>query len=181
MMRDETPFPFDSAMATETQPAAEDAVETSDMPLAPVDQQDYEGLNNRYLRLAADFDNFRKRQAQEREMLLKYGAQMTMDALLPVLDNLDRARQSLSAQSDPAMLYQSFEMLTEQLLDTLKSQGLLRLHPEGELFNPECHEAVSQTEKEDTPEYTILQVYQDGYMLGDRLLRPAMVKVATRE
>jgi len=69
-----------------------------------VDSQDaYEELNNRYLRLAADFDNFRKRQAQEREFLFKYGAQNTLETLLPVLDNLTRAHQSLSESSEPAL------------------------------------------------------------------------------
>ena len=141
--------------------------------------QAYQELNNRFLRLAADFENFRKRQAQEREHLLKYGAQTTLEALLPVLDNLSRAQESLSENSDAAMLYQNFQMMSEQLLEGLKRVGLTKTSPKGEVFNPEHHEALSQVEDADHPEHTILQVYQDGYTLHDKVLRPARVVVST--
>jgi len=141
-------------------------------------QEAYDELNNRYLRLAADFDNFRKRQAQEREFLFKYGAQTTLETLLPVLDNLTRAHQSLSESSDPAMLYKSFALMNQQLQDTLKSVGLEKMTPLGEPFSPELHEAVSQVENPDKPDHTVVEVYQDGYRLHDRVLRPAQVVVS---
>lgn len=144
-----------------------------------VDSQDaYEELNNRYLRLAADFDNFRKRQAQEREFLFKYGAQNTLETLLPVLDNLTRAHQSLSESSEPALLYKSFALMNQQLQDTLKAVGLEKMTPVGEPFSPELHEAVSQVENPDKPDHTVVEVYQDGYRLHDRVLRPAQVVVS---
>lgn len=141
-------------------------------------KDEYEELNNRYLRLAADFENFRKRQTQEREHFFKYAAQATLEELLPVLDNLERAKQGLSENSDPKMLYKSFEMLADQLLDTLKTIGLEKSHPQGEIFNPALHEAISQVENPDVPDHTIMDVYQDGYLLYDRVLRPARVVVA---
>jgi molecular chaperone GrpE len=163
--------------------------EAPDMDVAPpengepvsnggMESERYQELNNQYLRLAADFENFRRRQAQEREHLLKYGAQNTLETLLTVLDNLDRAQRSLSESSDPKMLYKSFEMLSQQLLESLKSIGLTRMHPVGEIFDPERHEAVSQIEKADAPDHSISEVYQDGYMLHDRILRPAKVVVS---
>lgn len=140
--------------------------------------EEYQELNNRYLRLAADFENFRKRQAQEREYLFKYGAQTTLENLLPVLDNLERAKQSLSVSSDPAMLYKSFELLSDQLLESLKTIGLEKMSPKGETFDPERHEAVSQMETQDAPDMTVLDVYKDGYLYHDRVIRPAQVVVA---
>lgn len=140
--------------------------------------EDYQELNNRYLRLAADFENFRKRQAQEREHLFKYGSQSSLEALLPVIDNLERARQSLSENSDPKMLYKSFEMMSNQLLDSLKDIGLAKMEAKGAIFDPERHEAVAQTEKADVPDHTILEVYQDGYLYHDKVLRPASVVVS---
>ncbi len=156
-----------ASSAEETHEAASDETQAA-----------YQELNNRYMRLAADFDNYRKRQAQERESLYKYGAQTTMESLLPVLDNLQRAQQSLNENSDPKMLYKSFEMMSQQLLDALGSIGLQRIHPEGEPFDLEKHEAISQVENADVPEHTIFQVYQDGYLLHDRVLRPAKVVVS---
>jgi molecular chaperone GrpE len=144
------------------------------------DSEALEALNNRYLRLAADFENFRKRQAQEREALFKYGAQSTLEALLPVLDNLNRAKQTLNESSDPKMLLKSIEMLSQQLLDALKNIGLESMSPKGEIFNPERHEAVSQVENPDLPDHTIMEVYQNGYCLLDRVLRPAQVVVSVQ-
>ncbi len=167
----------------------QEATETSESTLSEGDvhaaeatggpgSDEYQELNNRYLRLAADFENFRKRQAQEREHLFKYGAQATLENLLPVLDNLERAQQSLSETSDPKMLYKSFEMLSQQLLDNLKDMGLTKMSPKGEPFDPERHEAISQVENGDVPDQSIIEVYQDGYILHDRVIRPARVVVA---
>ena len=144
------------------------------------DSEALEALNNRYLRLAADFENFRKRQAQEREALFKYGAQSTLEALIPVLDNLNRAKQTLNESSDPKTLLKSFEMLNQQLLETLKNVGLESMSPKGEIFNPERHEAVSQVENADLPDHTIMEVYQNGYCLLDKVLRPAQVVVSVQ-
>ncbi len=141
-------------------------------------QQRYDELHNQYLRLAADFENFRKRQIQEREQLYKYGAQTTLEALLPVLDNLARAQKSFTETSDSKQLYKSFELLAHQLFETLKPLGLSQMAPQGELFDPALHEAVHRVENRDVPDNTILDVYEEGYSLYDKVLRPAKVVVS---
>ncbi len=165
-------------MADETLNPTEQDTASAEASYGMIPQEEYQELNNRYLRLAADFENFRKRQAQERESLFKYGSQTALEALLPVLDNLERGKQSLNENSDPKMLYKSFEMLSQQLLESLKNIGLEKMSPKGEIFDPERHEAISQVETADAPDHSIMEVYQDGYLLHDRVLRPARVVVA---
>ena len=138
-----------------------------------------EAANNQYLRLAADFDNFRKRQAQERESLLKYGAQSTLAAMLPVIDNLMLAQKSLSPDSPPDVLFKSFDMLASQLLESLKASGLSSMNSQGATFDPEHHEAISMVPHESLPEHTIVDVYKEGYLIHDRVLRPAQVVVSS--
>ncbi|MFN8615062.1 MAG: nucleotide exchange factor GrpE [Vampirovibrionales bacterium] len=138
----------------------------------------YQTLYDQHLRLAADFENFRKNTRQEREALLKYGAQNTIECLLPVLDNLERGAKSLSANSDPKLLYQSFSMLANQLLSELESTGLKKMVVEGQPFDPAKHEAVEQTETTDVAENMIISQQQSGYLLHDRVIRPAQVVVA---
>lgn len=149
-------------------------------PVEPAEdwQGKYQELHDQHLRLAADFENFRKRVATDREALLKYGSQNTIDQLLPVLDNLQRAADSLSEASEPKMLYQSFNMLSVQLLDTLSAVGLKKIQTQGQAFDPTFHEAVQQIPSAEVPENHIVHEQQAGYMLHDRVLRPAQVIVA---
>lgn len=140
-----------------------------------------EDLNNKYLRLAADFDNFRKRQAQERESLLKYGASETMTKLLVVLDTFERAKESLENVEDVKSVKESYEVAFKQLLDTLKKAGLEEIEALGAEFDPNLHEAVAQTPTNEQPDNTIISQMQKGYKLGDRVLRPALVNVALNE
>lgn len=140
-----------------------------------------EDLNNKYLRLAADFDNFRKRQAQERESLLKYGASETMTKLLVVLDTFERAKESLENVEDAKSVKESYEVAFKQLLDTLKKAGLETIDALGAEFDPNLHEAIAQTPTNEQPDNTIISQMQKGYKLGDRVLRPALVNVALNE
>ena len=141
-------------------------------------QQKYNALYDQHLRLTADYDNFRKRATQEKDNLLKYGADKTLADVMPVLDNLERATASLSENSDPKMLYQSFRMIYNQLTEGLAGQGLKRIEALGQPFDPNFHEAISQMESAEYPEGTVAAVAQAGYMLHDRVLRPAMVVVS---
>ena len=133
-----------------------------------------ENLNNQYLRLAADFDNYRKRQAQEREALLKYGAQECMKKLIEVVDNFDRAMQSVEKMKE------TFFVLNKQLTDNLAKLGLEQIKSVGEKFDPNLHEAVMQTQTDEYPEETIIKELQKGYKMGDKVLRPSMVDVAVK-
>lgn len=142
---------------------------------------DYETLNNQYIRLAADFDNYRKRQAQERESLLKYGAEDTLKKLIEVLDNFDRGAKAIVEVEDCEKVKESFNLVHKQLLTTLEKVGLEAIRSVDEEFDPNIHEAVMQTPTSEHPENTIIAELQKGYKLGDKVLRAALVNVATAE
>lgn len=144
-------------------------------------QEKYETLNNQYIRLAADFDNFRKRQAAERESLLKYGAENTLKKLIEVLDNFDRGAKALESIDDCEKAKECFKMAYKNFNDVLCKIGLESISAENEEFDPNLHEAVMQTPTSEKPENTIIAELQKGYKLGDKVLRPALVNVATKE
>ncbi len=141
---------------------------------------EFENLNNQYLRLAADFDNYRKRQVQERESLLKYGAQECMKKVIEVVDNFDRASEAVEKIDNVEKMKETFYILHKQLLDSLTKLGLEQIKCVGEKFDPNLHEAVMQTQTEEYPEETVIKELQKGYKLGDKVLRPAMVDVAVK-
>lgn len=143
-------------------------------------KQDLENLNNQYLRLAADFENYRKRQAQEREALLKYGAEECMKKVIEVVDNFDRAMQSVEKIDNVEKMKETFFVLNKQLIDSLTKLGLEQIKSVGEQFDPNLHEAVMQTQTEEYPEETIIKELQKGYKLGDKVIRPALVDVAVK-
>ncbi len=146
-----------------------------------VSKEKYDILNSQYIRLAADFDNFRKRQAQERESLLKYGAENTLKKVIEVLDNFERGEQANETVEDCSKLKESFSLVHKQLVDVLTKVGLEEIEADGKEFDPNFHEAVMQTPTSEYPEHTIIAVLQKGYKLEDRVLRPALVNVATAE
>ena len=160
--------------------AVEDSEESHDSDLDKL-QAEYDKLNNQYIRLAADFDNYRKRQAQERESLLKYGAEDTLKKLIDVLDNFDRGEKAIADVEDCEKVKESFNLVHKQLTDALSKVGLEVIQCMGEEFDPNFHEAVMQTPTSEHPEHTIIAELQKGYKLGDRVLRPALVNVATAE
>ena len=138
-----------------------------------------EDINNKYLRLAADFDNYRKRQMQERENLIKYGAEDTLKKIIPVLDTFETAKKSIEKLEDINTVKESYEVCIKQLGDVLDKIGLKKIEAKGTEFDPNIHEAVMQTPSKDYPPHTIIDELQTGYMLHDRVLRPVMVDVAT--
>lgn len=140
-----------------------------------------ENINNRYIRLAADFDNYRKRQAQERESLLKYGAEETLKKMIEALDNIDRAKKSVENIDDVNTVKESYDMVFKQIFDVLLKMGLEVIDTNEKEFDPNWHEAVMQTPTSDYPENTIISELQKGYKLGDKVLRPALVNVAVSE
>ena len=144
-------------------------------------QEKFDALNNQYIRLAADFDNYRKRQAQERESLLKYGGESILKKLLEVLDNFERGEKANESVEDCEKLKESFNLLHKQLFDVLTKSGLEVIESEGKEFDPNFHEAVMQTPTGEYPEHTIISELQKGYKMGDRVLRAALVNVATAE
>lgn len=144
-------------------------------------QEEKQTTDSQYVRLAADFDNYRKRQEQERECLLKYGAEDTLKKLLPVLDTFERAQKSLKDIDDPEKLKESFEAVQKQFMDALEKLGVEKIETAGKEFDPNFHEAVMQTPTSDHPDHSIIAELQSGYKLCDKVLRPALVNVAVSE
>ena len=142
-------------------------------------KQELDDINNKYLRLAADFDNYRKRTLSERESLIKYGAEETLKKIIPVLDTLARAKDSVDKTEDIEVVKQSYEICTKQFKEVLEKIGLKKIDAQGKEFDPNIMEAVMQTPTSDYPEHTVIAELQAGYQLHDRVLRPAMVNVAT--
>jgi len=144
-------------------------------------QEKYEKLNDQYIRLAADFDNFRKRQASERESLLKYGAESTVSKLLEVMDNFERGLKAIETVDDCEKVKECYNLAYKNFNDVFGKIGVEVIKAEGEVFDPSLHEAVMRTPTTDKPENTIITELQKGYKLGDKVLRPALVNVATEE
>lgn len=138
-------------------------------------------INNQYVRLAADFDNYRKRQMQEREALLKYGAEETLKKMIEALDNIDRAKASVENVDDVNTVKDSYNIVFKQIYDVLGKIGLEVIDTQDKEFDPNLHEAVMQTPTSEYPENTIIAELQKGYKLGDRVLRPSLVNVAVSE
>ena len=159
----------------------EQTEDTKDTPKNDKLQEDYDTLNSQYIRLAADFDNFRKRQAQEREQLLKFGLEEALKKMINVLDNFERAKKSLKDCEDYTKYQEAFDLLQKQVEDELIKLGMEHIEAEGKEFDPNYHEAVMQTPTSESPEHTIIAELQKGYKLGDKVLRPSMVNVAVAE
>lgn len=141
-------------------------------------QKKYDELNQQYIRLAADFDNYRKRQAQERESLISYGTENALSKMIEILDNFERADKSLENIDDPEKFKESFALIQKQVYETLSKLGLEEIKAIGEKFDPNFHEAVMQTPTDEHPEHTVIAELRKGYKLGDKVLRPTMVNVA---
>lgn len=129
-------------------------------------------------RRQAEFENFRRREQRERSELFEYSAMETVKALLPVLDDFERALKVETADKDYA---RGMELIYQRLFETLRKLGLEPLSTEGTLFNPHEHHAVDMVDTKEHPDQTILEEYQRGYKFKGRLLRPAMLKVAVNQ
>ena len=142
-------------------------------------QSENESLRGQYMRIAADFDNFRKRQSRDHDDLKLQITCTTLSEILPVVDNFDRARQQLNPQSEEAQtLHRSYQGLYKQLVEVFKQLGVSPMRVEGEPFDPNLHEAVLREESHDHPEDVVIEELQRGYHLNGRVLRHALVKVS---
>jgi molecular chaperone GrpE len=136
-----------------------------------------EEADNRYLRLQADFDNFRRRSRIELEASAKYRAQSIITDLLPAIDNFERALKMDVDNEQAKSLKQGVEMVYRSLLDALKNEGVEVIEAVGKEFDPHLHQAVMQAEDENYGPNIVVEEFQKGYILKDRIIRPAMVKV----
>lgn len=132
----------------------------------------------KFLRTQADFDNFRRRARQEKEEFLKYASAKLVEQLLSVIDNFDRALSSSKETKDFDALVKGLEMTSRQLDQIMMAEGLQPMVTVGEPFNPELHQAIMQVESDEHGEGIVIEEVQKGYILKDKVLRPAMVKVS---
>ncbi|NCJ05690.1 nucleotide exchange factor GrpE [Synechococcales cyanobacterium C] len=139
-----------------------------------------EERNAHYMRIAADFDNFRKRNAREKEELEQHVKRHTLSELLPVIDSFERARSQIKPKTDgETVVHNNYQGVYKQLVECLKRIGVSPMRPKGQPFDPNYHDAVMREATDQHPEGTVLEELQQGYLLGDKVLRHAMVKVAT--
>jgi molecular chaperone GrpE len=136
-------------------------------------------LTNRLLRLQADFDNFRRRSRQEKEDFFKYANQDLISSLLPVLDNFQRAIATNANQEDPFVA--GVNMIFKQVVEVLGREGLAQIEAVGCVFDPNLHEAVMSVESEEHGPNIIIEEFQKGYKLKERVIRPSMVKVGNAQ
>ena len=164
-------------METPVEETVETAVEepTSETPEINVWEEKYNAEHDSYLRLAADYDNFRKRTIKEKEQSYGNGKADAIEKLLPVYDNLERA---LNQSTEDEAYKKGVEMTMNQLVNIFAGMGVEIFGNPGDVFDPNIHNAVMHTEDADAPENTITQVFQKGFKLGEKIVRFAMVQVA---
>jgi len=142
-------------------------------------REEHDVLRGQYMRIAADFDNFRKRQSRDQDDLKIQLTCSTLSEILPVVDNFERARQQLDPQGEAARaLHRSYQGLYKQLVDVLKQLGVAPMRVVGQEFDPTLHEAVLREPSEAHPEDVVIEELQRGYHLNGKVLRHAMVKVS---
>ena len=162
----------------ETMSAEADQTTQADEAVAEQLNKQLEEANSKLLRVQADYDNFRKRTQKEKEELAKYASAKLIENLLPSIDNFDRALAASEATGDFEALAKGLDMIYRQLKSTMEAEGLAEMEPVGTPFNPEFHQAVMTVETDEYEEGIVVEVLQKGYMLKDKVIRPAMVKVS---
>ena len=140
-------------------------------------EEEVKASEDKYLRLYAEFENFKRRKNQEIETNNIYKSQKVITEILPSLDNLERALQVDSDNEEVKALRKGVEMVYEGILNVLKTEGVEIVETENVQFDPNIHHAVMQGEESDKESGVILDTFQKGYKLKDRVIRPAMVKV----
>lgn len=134
--------------------------------------------NDKYLRVLAEYDNYKKRTQKEKEAIYVDSVGETVTALLPVIDNFERAVSTFSEEDKQTDFFKGIEMIYNQMLDTFSKLGVEPIKALGEEFNPELHNAVMHIEDEAIADNTVVEEFQKGYMYREKVIRYSMVKVA---
>ena len=142
-------------------------------------EKEHQTLKNQYVRIAADFDNFRKRQSRDQDDLKIQLVSKSLSAILPIVDNFERARQQLKPENEEAQtLHRSYQGLYKQLVEVLKQQGVSPMRVLNQQFDPVLHEAILREPSDEVKEDIIIEELQRGYHLDGKVLRHALVKVS---
>lgn len=137
--------------------------------------KEYDDLKDKFMRLQADFTNFKRRTEEEKKGYIKLGVRKIANDLLPVIDNFDRAIDSIE---DKDSTYDGVKMIRDQLIDVLQKEGIVEMKALGEEFDPTYHHAVLTEDSDEYDSGVVIEVLQKGYLIDEKTLRPAMVKVS---
>ncbi|MCG7336427.1 nucleotide exchange factor GrpE [Sporosarcina sp. ACRSM] len=167
----ETMVEQQAAEADENSTAAEPETEIEELKAKLQDEE------NKYFRLLADYENFKRRATLDQEALQKYRAQSVVNNLIPVLDNFERALTVEAKTEEVKSMMTGMDMIYRTLVDALKAEGLVEIEALDKEFDPNFHQAIMTGTDEEKPSGVVLEELQKGYLLKDRVLRPSMVKV----
>ena len=144
-------------------------------------QEELQIYQDKYMRLAAEFENYKRRAQRDQSYAIRYANESLLKKLLSTLDNLERAIQCGKDAGASGSLLEGVELTHKQFLETVGKLGVRQVSSTGSLFDPNMHQAVAQVESETAEPNTVVEEFQKGYFLHDRILRPAMVTVAKEE
>jgi molecular chaperone GrpE len=174
----------ESELTAADDPVASDELETDEEEVSAIENDtllQVATLKEELLRQHAEMDNFRKRMSREQADRLKYHHMELIRELLPAIDSLERALTHSQQQEDASnSIIEGIEMVHRMMQESLNKFGVSRIEPHGEPFDPNCHQAVGMVQTDEVPENHVLDVFQVGYYLHDRVVRPAMVRVAEK-
>lgn len=184
-------LPEDALSETDKESGNEDTTEGVEEKNSEVDEKtallkkieaqetEIEDYKNRYYRALADMENFRKRSVREKESLRKFGPINLVEALLPAFDNLQLGLSTAQQHPEAQSITQGFALVADQLKSTLNQNGIKEINPVSEVFDPNLHECVSHQSHETIEEGKVISVIRSGYLIHDRLVRPASVIVSS--
>ena len=160
--------------AEEQQEVADPVMQELEAAKATIEEQ-----KDKYLRLSAEFDNYRKRTLKEKAELIKNGGEKAISAILPILDDLERALQNMQKADDVKAMYEGIDLIYQKFLKGLSKEGLQKMEPVGEVFDTDYHEAVALVPApSEDQKGKVLDCVQTGYKLNDKVIRHAKVVVA---
>ncbi len=142
-------------------------------------KKEFDEINDKYLRLYAEFENYRKRVNKEKEDLFKYGSETIVYELLPVIDNLELALSHVQNDTDDSLV-QGVKMTHNEMKKVLGKFGLSEIEAHSKPFDPQYHHAMSQVEREDVEDKTVVEEFRKGYMFKEKVLRPSLVSVSKK-
>lgn len=152
-------------------------IEIIEEPEQKEETAELKALQDKYIRLYAEYENFRKRTAKEKDEIYSNAAADVLKNILPVLDSFERALQFSGNAQEPEKVIEGLKMIETQFLNALEKIGVEEIKAEGGQFNPQLHNAVFHEQDESKPDNMVTEVLQKGYIKGDKVLRPSMVKV----